>query len=107
MIEMRDGYWVNLQNVKSVDICHANVLGEEKNKWIVVATISNYQDEQSDLFGTREEAKAFAKNIADQHKVGGVNEIIVTLVDDGWLDINYTKRNRPMERIRRITGSPN
>lgn len=51
---------------------------------------------------SRAELKEYVEFV--KHKVGNVNEITVTLVDGGWIDINYTKRNRPMERIRRITG---
>jgi len=39
-----------------------------------------------------------------KHKVGNVDSITATLVDDGWIDINYTKHNPKFERIRRITG---
>ena len=39
-----------------------------------------------------------------KHKVGEVDSITVALVDDGWIDISWTKHNEKFERIRRITG---
>ena len=47
------------------------------------------------------------KNYVDyvNNKVGdGVTNIIVSLADDGFVDLTYTKHNMPFERIRRITG---
>lgn len=33
-----------------------------------------------------------------------VNKILVTLCDDGLVDVSYIARGEPFERIRRITG---
>ena len=37
-------------------------------------------------------------------KVGNVERITITLADDDYVDISWTKHNRKFERIRRITG---
>ena len=39
-----------------------------------------------------------------RERVPNVTRIKVTLCADGDIDIAYTARNRPFERIRRITG---
>lgn len=51
---------------------------------------------------SRAELKEYIEFV--KYKVGNVDSITVTLVDDGWIDISWARHNRPMERIRRITG---
>ena len=67
LIEMHDGQWLNLQNVKSVLVSRAKVLETGETKWHVVVTTGQYHEaSNTDLFDTREEAKAFAEKIVDQ-----------------------------------------
>lgn len=73
LIEMRYGEWINLQDVKSVKIIRAKVLGEEKSKWhVVVASQCVYAD--SKLFDSLEEAYAFAADIVDKLNYGDSEE---------------------------------
>lgn len=46
------------------------------------------------------------KNYVDyvREKVGDVSSIVVTLCEDGDVDLTYSKHNLPFERIRRVTG---
>lgn len=73
LIEMRDGEWINLQDVKSVKIIRAKVLGEEKAKWHVVVSNQNFLTD-SKLFDSREEAYAFAADIVDKLNYGDSEE---------------------------------
>ena len=67
LIEMRDGHWNNFQDVKGVDVSQAKVLETGETKWHVVVTTGQYLEAtNTDLFDTREEAKAFAEKIVEQ-----------------------------------------
>ena len=50
----------------------------------------------------RDELKAYVDVV--KARVENVSVIHVKLRDDGEVDVNYTARNQPFERIRRITG---
>lgn len=64
LIEIRDGYWVNLRGVKSVYIGRAKLLGTGTSGWHVLVECGDYNTvSNSETFETREEAKAFAKII--------------------------------------------
>ena len=65
-------------------------------------TIDGVEVKTAGFNPSRAELKAYVDFV--KSKVGNVNEITVTLVDDGWLDISWTKRNEKFERIRRVTG---
>lgn len=65
LIEMRDGQWTNLQNVKSVYISRAKILETGETKWHVIIESGEYVT-NTDSFETREEAKAFAEKIVGQ-----------------------------------------
>lgn len=64
LIEIRDGYWVNLRGVKSVYISRAKILETGETKWHVIVESGEYYNvTNTSVFETREEAKAFAKII--------------------------------------------
>lgn len=73
LIEMRDGEWINLQDVKSVKIIRAKVLGDEKSKWHVMVSNQNFVT-PSKLFETYEEAYTFAQDIVDKLNYGDSEE---------------------------------
>lgn len=67
LIEIRDGHWTNLQNVKSVYISRAKILETGETKWhVIVESGECYNVTNTGSFETREEAKAFAKKIVEQ-----------------------------------------
>ena len=67
LIEMGDGHWNNFQDVKGVHVSRAKVLETGETKWHVVVTTGQYHEAtNTDLFDTREEAKAFAEKIVEQ-----------------------------------------
>lgn len=72
LIELRDGHWENLQGVKKMYISRAKILETGETKWHVIFEIGEYYNvSSSDVFETRDEAKAFAEKIAA--KLNGEN----------------------------------
>lgn len=66
LIEMRDGEWINLQDVKSIGIGRSKVLGQEELKFAVQVIYGDDEDSTSKQFDSREEAYAFAADIVDK-----------------------------------------
>lgn len=56
----------------------------------------------SDFKADKEELAAYVKFV--KKHVPDVSSVEVKLCDDGAVDLNWTARREPFERIRRITG---
>jgi len=64
LIELRDGEWTNLQDIKKMYVSRAKILETGETKWHVIIESGEYHNvSTSETFETREEAKAFAKII--------------------------------------------
>ena len=64
--------------------------------------IDNVKISASGFNPCRDELTQYVRYV--KARVPEVSNILVTLADDGFVNIEWTKHNPPFERIRRITG---